>query len=81
MKLISIAALATLSCSAAALAQQANVEVSLEDVARADTENSTQYADRYVYNSNECGMESSRAIWGKNGGILGYACFNNPNGH
>ncbi|MBV8662506.1 MAG: hypothetical protein JO107_05340, partial [Hyphomicrobiales bacterium] len=50
-------------------------------LARADTESATQYADRYVYNANECGMESSRAIWSKNGRVLGYACFNNPNGH
>ena len=81
MKLIAVAALAALSYSAAASAQQANSEVSLDELARADTESATQYADRYVYNANECGMESSRAIWSKNGRVLGYACFNNPNGH
>lgn len=82
MKNIGIAAIALLSFSSAALAQQASsAPVSLAEVAAADTEASTQYADHYVYNANECGMELSRAVWGKNGAILGYACFNNPNGH
>jgi hypothetical protein len=81
MNRISIAAIALLSVSSAAWAQQANsAPASLDEIARADTEASTQYADRYVYNANECGMEMSRAVWGKNGAILGYACFNNPNG-
>lgn len=81
MKRLYIAAIALLPVSAAALAQDAaNAQVSLEEIARADTEAVTQYPSRYVYNANQCGMELSRAIWGKNGAIIGYACFSNPNG-
>ncbi len=81
MKNTGIAAIVLLSVSSGALAQQASsAPASLDELARADTEASTAYADRYVYNANECGMELSRAIWGKNGAILGYACFNDPNG-
>jgi hypothetical protein len=82
MKQVYLAAIALLTVTSAALAQDtASAQVSLDDVARADTEASTQYADRYVFNANACGMELSRAVWGKNAAILGYACFNNPNGH
>ena len=67
--------------SSAALAQSAPTypPASFKDIARYDNEKSTLYPMRYVRNANNCGPDLSRAVFGPNGAILGYACYRNPN--
>ncbi len=81
MKWISISLFFLLSASSAALAQSPapHGPPAFRDIARYDNEKSTLYPDRYVRNANNCAPELSRAIFGPNGAILGYACYRNPN--
>lgn len=78
-----IAVLGLLSVSSAALAQSATYSAppTSQDIADAAARTlSLHPADKYVRNANSCGMELSRAVWGPNGTLLGYACFRNSNG-
>ncbi len=74
-----IAVLALLSVSSAAFAQSApTLRQEIADAAARSM--SLHPADNYVRNANRCGMELSRAVWGQNGTLLGYACYRNSNG-
>lgn len=33
-----------------------------------------------VRNANECAPDQADAVWGGHGNLLGYSCYNNPNG-
>ncbi len=81
MKRICIGLVVLISASSAALAQGdgAHARPSFRDIARYDNEVSTLYPMRYVRNANNCGPDLSRAVFGPNGVILGYACYRNPN--
>jgi hypothetical protein len=82
MKRISVTILTLLSLSSAALAQGwSNTDpVSQQDIARADRVSMHHDpSSHYVRNANDCGMELSRAVWGPNEVLLGYACYSNSN--
>ena len=81
MKRICIGLVVLLSASSAVLAEgdAAYAQASFRDIARYDTESMTLYPMRYVRNANNCGPDLSRAVFGPNGVVLGYACYRNPN--
>jgi hypothetical protein len=79
MKRICIGLVVLLSASYAALAQSGAAQAGFRDIARYDNEAATLYPMRYVRNANNCGPDLSRAVFGPNGAILGYACYRNPN--
>ncbi len=33
-----------------------------------------------VRNANQCAPDQAKAVWGPDSSLLGYACYNNPNG-
>ncbi len=33
-----------------------------------------------VQNANECAPDQAEAVWGAHTNLLGYSCYNNPNG-
>lgn len=82
MKRTCFAICALMSLSGTAIAQSwPPYPVSREEIAIADgTWSSLNPADRYVRNANNCGQELVRAVWGRYGELLGYACYRNPNG-
>lgn len=76
-----LAIVALLSLSSAALAYGGATPVSRQEIARAaEATMSHDPASHYVRNANNCGVEMSRAVWGPNGALLGYACYSNSNG-
>jgi hypothetical protein len=79
MKYVAISAIALLSLSSAAWAQSAPTSPP-PSLAPAQTSMSLQPGDRFVRNANECAGEDSRAAWGRNGALIGYSCYENPNG-
>jgi hypothetical protein len=83
MKSSCFAVVALLSLSSAAWAQSSVSpgSVSREDIARAASMSMSLYpASHYARNANNCAPEQSRAVWGRNQVLLGYACYTNPNG-
>ncbi len=75
-----IAIVALLSLTSAALAQ-GETQVSRQEIARAaEASMSHDPASHYVRNANNCGADMSRAVWGPNEVLLGYACYSNSNG-
>jgi hypothetical protein len=82
MKRTCVAIVALTSLSGAAMAQSAPpYPVSRQEIARAaEVSPSLNPANRYVRNANNCGPDLVRAVWGWHGELLGYACYNNPNG-
>ncbi|HEY1944930.1 MAG TPA: hypothetical protein VGH40_22680 [Roseiarcus sp.] len=82
MKSSCVALCALMLLSGAAMAQGwSPYLVSRQDIAWADRASPSLYpADRYVRNANNCGSELVRAVWGRYGELLGYACYSNPNG-
>ncbi|HEY1941764.1 MAG TPA: hypothetical protein VGH40_06535 [Roseiarcus sp.] len=77
-----VAIVSLLALSAAALGQERPPNrVSRHVIARAAGATMSLYpANHYVRNANNCGMETSRPVWGRHHVLLGYACYSNPNG-
>ena len=77
-----VAIVTLLALSPAALGQgRTPNRVSRQAIARAAGATMSLYpASHYVRNANNCGMEMSRPVWGRNHVLLGYACYSNSNG-
>jgi hypothetical protein len=82
MKRTCVAICALVSLYGSAMAQSwPYYPVSRQEIAWADRASSSLHpADRYVRNANNCAPELPRAVWGRYGELLGYACYRNPNG-
>ncbi len=82
MKRTCVAICALVSLYSEAMAQNwPPYPVSRQGIAWADRPSSSlNPADRYVRNANNCGQELVRAVWGRYGELLGYACYRNSNG-
>lgn len=52
----------------------------LRAVGKAQDSSSLHPGDHYVRNANRCAGEKTRPVWGHNGALLGYSCYENPNG-
>jgi hypothetical protein len=79
MKRMSLAAFTLLLASSAQTATQQSVRY--EEIKRADLRRGSLHpADHYVRHANNCGTLASRAVWGRHGALLGYACYRNSNG-
>jgi len=81
MKYCVLSTLALLSLSSAAWAHTApSAPLGPEAAAPAQVAMSLQPGDRFVRNANQCAGESARAVWSRNNSLLGYSCYENPNG-
>jgi hypothetical protein len=80
MKYTAISAIALLSLCSAAWAHTApSASLRLEAAAPVQAM-SLQPADRFVRNANLCAGEPARAVWSRDNSLLGYSCYENPNG-
>lgn len=81
MKYAVLSTIALLSLGSAAWAQNAaSAPLGPEAVAPMQVAMSLQPGDRFVRNANECAGESARAVWSRHNRLLGYSCYENPNG-
>lgn len=82
MKYTAISTIALLSLCSAAWAQNApSAAPRAETVAPIQVAMSLHPGDRFVRNANRCAGESARAVWSPhNNRLLGYTCYDNPNG-
>lgn len=82
MKYAVLSTVALLSLSSMAWAHNApSAPLGAEAAAPAEFSMSLQPSDRFVRNANECAGESARAVWSRDDSrLLGYGCYENPNG-
>jgi hypothetical protein len=84
MKYTAVAVLALLALSSAAWAQNSanHFPAPPPNIAPyADTFEFQQGTTRLRQSANDCAPDESRAVWGSQGALLGYSCYNNPNGN
>lgn len=78
---IVLAAFASLASPAWAQNTASPRLVSREAVAQADAATmSHDLATHYVRNANNCAPDRARPVWSARQTLLGYACYDNPNG-
>jgi hypothetical protein len=83
MKYSCVAIVALLSLSSAAWAETGTnpPPASRQAIAQADALGmSNNPATGYRRNANNCAPDLARAVWGPREALLGYACYDNPNG-
>lgn len=81
MKYAVLSTIALLSFGSAAWAQNAaGALLGAESDAPMQVAMPLQPGDRFVRNANQCADESARAVWSRNDRLLGYSCYENPNG-